>query len=271
MDQKINSNNIGSAKEVSDAETETMSGVEGLALDIIALTPFDESLPSDKEDPEADFLLGPPTMAPFEVLIEEAREIATDLHQFFAIVDAIFREYESRCVARLKVIFSNPEPFIDWIRNRMAELRHEFYNKETPSEYDRKYEAVCKLLIGEVPDFTTMVDVDVELEGMPMQKEIEEFRETMVSLDEDDRELYREVVKANRPDFWQALENYSDTDAALFLVRSEAWDERDLADKFEYAVKELIGDLEWRELAKRTEHLKQQLKDIGIDLDEEDE
>lgn len=214
-------------------ETTILNELEMIAMDIISDTPFDDSLPSDKDDPEADFLLGPPTMAPFEVLIEEAREKADDLHQFFAIVDVIFREYERRCEARLMVMFSDPEPYIDWMKNRIDKRRKEFYQEEAPSESDRKYEEVCKMMIGEVPDSTTMVDVDVELEGMPMQGEIE-------------------------------------AEHALFCARCEVRAERDAADQFKHAVKERIRELEWNKLAKQAEDLKLAMEDLGIDFNDDE-
>lgn len=248
--------------------SEVMNEVEMIALDIITSTPF-KNYPDEIDDPESWAVTGPAMMASFDVLIEEAREKAENREQFFAIVEVFFREYLGRHESLFAVRFRNPDPYIDWLKDKVDKMRKEFYYKETPSKLDREYERICKLMIGGVPDFSTMIDVDVELEGLPLQDEVEAIYKAMERMDEDQMSVVRDSIQNERPELREAMNGYMEAYTALSLARFECWDEQKLASDFEYAVKERIEELEWQQLAKRGEELLRIMRDLGIDSDED--
>lgn len=250
-------------------QIEVLNEIEIIAMDIIATTPFDENANADPDDPEASIIIGPPTMAPFNVLIEEAREKGQSREQFFAIVEVIFMEYLKRCETLFMQKFKDPKPFVGWIKERVDNLKHDFYRKETPSKLDHEYEKICQMMIGNIPEFSTMIDVDIDIDGMPLQEEVLEFLDNAQNLEEEELELRRQEIKKNRPELWQAIVEYVETSGALFSVRCEVRKELESERDFEYSVKQRIEELHWQEIGQQMEDLKQQFRDLGIDADQD--
>lgn len=263
-------NIISADQDTPEVDAQSMTEIERVAMDIIVDTPF-KDYPDEIDDPEAWMVTGPATMAPFKVLIEEAREKAVNREQFFAIMEIIFAEYLKRHLELFRVKFTDPRPFNDWIKEKVDTVRDFFYVRETPSKIDLEYERICKLMIGKVPDFTTMVDVDVDIEGMPMQEEAIHFLDSIKDLEEEEQATRREYIQKTQPEFWQAIVNFVETSAALYNVRNEAWKEQDIGNDFEYTVKDKIEDLHWEEIAQKTEEIKQKLRNMGINPENDPE
>lgn len=251
-------------------QSEVMNKIEMIAMDIIADTPFQE-YPDVIDDPEAWEVTGPATMASFKELIKEAKKRAENREQLIAIVEVFFKEYLQRHEALFLVKFEFPDPYINWIKDNVDRARQEFYRNEVPSKLDLQYEHICKMMSGEVPDFGSYTDEDEKIKGMPLQVEVEAFFKMAETLNEDELVKLRTDIQENDPEYWQAINNFVEASGALFSAHCEAREKWDLGKKFKYLVKERIQDLEWQKIAAQAEDLKQQLKDLGIDLDKDQE
>ena len=97
-----------------------------------------------------------------------------------------------------------------------------------------------------------MVEVEVTLEGWPMQKEVEALSDQLKSLDKDARVTFRNNVKKHQPELWSAVEMHFKMKEALLLVRMEARRKRMRQNAIEHAKLHEVLDVAMNRITNRT-------------------